>query len=270
MFGKAVYNILSAGLQTKLVLGESNIYTDFAYVYDKLMHDVDYKKWADYIEGLFKVYNHTPSLVLDLGCGTGNFCIEMSKRGYDMIGVDISGDMLACAKEKSVKAGLDILFLNQDMTNFELYGTVDAIVCLIDSINYITHKKDLKRLFKLAKNYLNPKGLFIFDINSEYKLEKVLGNNLFYEIEDDITYIWENQYHKKKKICEFDITFFVRDQENNLYKKYEEVHYERAYSHHEVEKLIKDSGLSLIKTYDELTYSNAHKKSKRVFYICTK
>jgi len=113
------------------------------------MYDVNYKKWADYIEEIFKINGVKPSLIADLGCGTGSFCIEMDKRGYDMIGIDLSPDMLDCAKKKS--EGRDILYLNQDMSNFELYGTVDAIVCLMDSINYLLYVKDVKRLVKLVR-----------------------------------------------------------------------------------------------------------------------
>ena len=245
-----------------------HIYTNFAYMYDKLTYDVDYPKWADYIEEIFKINGVKPSLVLDLGCGTGSFCVELAKRGYDMIGVDISTDMLSCAKTKSESEGLDILYLNQDMTDFELYGTVDAVICLMDSLNYVTLKNDIKRLFRLVKNYLNPGGLFIFDINSNYKLEKILGDNIFYDIGDDITYIWENRYDKKRKICEFDLTFFVKDGEN--YKKHEELHCERAYSVEEIKELIGLSGLKLQSVHNELSLSRPFKNSKRIFFICSK
>ncbi|NLD49455.1 MAG: class I SAM-dependent methyltransferase, partial [Clostridiaceae bacterium] len=184
------------------------MYSGFAYIYDKLMYDIDYKKWAGYIEDIFKENGIKPSLVLDLGCGTGSFCLEMASRGYDMIGIDSSEDMLGCAAQKS--AGVkNILYLKQDMTNFELYGTVDCIVCLLDSINYVLYKKDLKRLLKLVHNYLNHGGLFIFDINTPYKFENVFMENVYYDISDEITYIWQNNFDKRKRICEFDLTFFI-------------------------------------------------------------
>lgn len=174
------------------------MYSDFAMLYDQLMGDVDYAAWADYIEQIFKVNQVKPSLILDLGCGTGSFCIEMAKRGYDLIGLDLSSDMLSLAKQKSLEADQDILFINQDMTRFELYGTVDVIVCLLDSLNYVRNKRDAARMFKLVSNYLNPGGLFIFDINSPYKFENVLASNIFYEIGDNISYIWKNKYDGNK------------------------------------------------------------------------
>ena len=119
------------------------IYRDFAFYYDRFMRDVNYSQWADYIIKIFKKNKWKPELIADLGCGTGSFCLEMAKRGYEMIGIDISAEMLSCARHKALEAEADILFLNQDMTSFELYGTVDVITCLLDSVNYITYKSNL-------------------------------------------------------------------------------------------------------------------------------
>ena len=231
------------------------------------MYDIDYSQWADYIEKIFKKSGLKPSLILDLGCGTGSFCIEMAKRGYDMIGIDSSPDMLSCAIEKSSGSN-SILFVNQDMTSFELYGTVDVIVCLLDSVNYILHKKDMKRLLSSVKNYLNPGGLFIFDINTPYKFENILKGNVFYDVSEEITYIWQNNFDKKRKICEFDLTFFIKDSEN--YIKYDELHYERCYEIEEIMEIINNSGLNLLKIYDGLKFRSPTPTSQRVFFVCSK
>ncbi len=244
------------------------MYNNFAYEYDRLMNDIDYIKWADYVESIFSSYSTVPSMVLDLGCGTGSFCIEMAKRGYDMIGVDSSSDMLCCAKEKALKAGYDILFLNQDMSSFELYGTVDVIVCLVDSLNYLTAKQDVKKMFKLVSNYLNPDGLFIFDVNTEYKLSKVLGNNVFYDVRDDVSYIWQSTYDSRKKLCTYDVTFFV--QQDELYRRYDEIHTERAYKTDELSDLLVSAGLIPLNIYNELTTKPVNAKSERVFFACRK
>lgn len=244
------------------------MYTNFAYIYDALMYDIEYSKWADYVEEIFKLNGLSPELVVDLGCGTGNFTMELVQRGYDTIGIDISADMLSCAKDKSAGEGRDILYLNQDMAHFELYGTVDAIVSLMDSVNYITSVNDLKSMLRLVRNYLNPGGLFIFDVNTEYKLEYILGNNVFYDIDDSASYIWKNSYSRKEKICEFDLTFFVK--EGQYYKKYDEVHYERAYSTEELKALIREAGLEIAAVYDELKLSEPKAKSERIFFVCRK
>jgi SAM-dependent methyltransferase len=190
----------------------------------------------------------------------------MASRGFDMIGIDLSSDMLCRAKEKTMEAGLDILYLNQDMAEFELYGTVDAIVCLMDSINYITETDDLRDLFKLVKNYLNPGGLFIFDINSKYKFEEVLNDSVFYSVEDDISYIWENRYDSETGLCEFDLTFFTK--EGNAYKRWDELHVERAYSVEELKEMLEESGLLLLKTYQNLELVQQDDRSERIFFVC--
>lgn len=245
-----------------------DIYNNFAYVYDKLTIDIDYKKWADYIENILSKHKVKATMILELGCGTGSFGIEMARRGYEMICLDLSTEMLDCASEKAKKDELDILFLNQDMCNFELYGTVDVIVCLLDSFNYLTKPSQIKNLFKLVHNYLNPGGLFIFDINTQYKFEKTLSNNLFYEIDDDITYIWENDYNPKTKKARFDLTFFVKQDE--LYQRFDETHFEKAYSNVEIMEFIKTSDLEFITVYDELKFKKPSLTNQRSFYVCKK
>ena len=157
------------------------MYKRFADVYDQLVQDVPYSKWADYLQSAFLKFGQNPELILELGCGTGSMAIELAKRGYDVIGLDISAEMLSKAYEKAKKNKTDILFINQDMRNFRLHGKVDAVLCLLDSLNYIPALSDVKKVFKLVSKYLNPSGLFIFDLNSPYKLSTVLGQNIFYD-----------------------------------------------------------------------------------------
>lgn len=244
------------------------IYNNFAYIYDKLTLDIEYQKWADYIEKLIKKNKISGKMVLELGCGTGSFGIEMAKRGYEMICLDLSGDMLDRAAEKAAAEGLDILFLNQDMSSFELYGTVDVIVCLLDSFNYLTRPVQVQRMLKLVHNYLNPNGLFIFDVNTKYKFENILSDNFFYEIGEEITYIWENEYNSRTGIARFDLTFFVR--EGQLFRRFEETHFERAYTHEELLEYIGKSGLELVSVYGGLTAKKPGNESQRNFYVCKK
>lgn len=244
------------------------MYENFAYIYDSLMYDINYKSWADYIEKIFKKYGQEPKLLLDLGCGTGSLCIELARRGYDMTGVDLSSDMLSCAREKAANVNADILFLNQDMQEFELYGTVDSILCMMDSLNYVTNLDGVTKTMKLVRNYLNPGGLFIFDINTRYKFEKVLDGNVFYDVGEDVSYIWENDFSAEDKICGFDITFFVR--EGEMFRKYDEYHEERAYSEEEIMEAIGESGLTYVDTFHEFTFNKPKINSERIFFVCRK
>lgn len=239
------------------------MYNDFAYVYDRLINDVDYKEWADYYFKIFQRYGLNPKLGLDLGCGTGNLTVELANRGIEMTGVDISEDMLMVAREKS--EGLDILYLNQDMTEFELYGTVDFIVSSLDCINYITDKRNLIKVMKLANNYLEPGGLFIFDINTRYKLENVIGDNTFILEDDDCFCSWQNEYDKRRKLSDFYLTFFLKDGEN--YTRFDEHHTERAYEIEEIKSLIESSGMRLLKVYHNLSFESPKKNSERVFFV---
>lgn len=243
------------------------MYRDFAYVYDRLMANIDYSKLADYIEALFSDYSaKKPGLVLDLACGTGSLTLEFAKRGYDMIGIDMSTDMLNCAMEKSMELNVSPLWVCQDMRNFELYGTVDAVICTMDSLNYITEYSDLKSVFSLVRDYLNPDGVFVFDMNTPYKYENVLDNNVFYEIYDDIAYIWQSTYNASDRICNFDLTFFVRESDE-LYRRLEEEQQQKAWNSDEVKAALEESGLTLINVFDEYTQNPPSEKSERCFFI---
>lgn len=240
------------------------MYNRFAYVYDALIKDVDYKKWVDYYMQIFQRYGlKNPKLGLDLGCGTGSITCELADRGIEMTGVDISEDMLMVAREKS--AGKDILYLNQDMCEFELYGTVDFIVSSLDCINYITDKRDLLKVMKLVNNYLNPKGLFIFDINTRYKLENVIGDNTFVLEDDDAFCVWQNEYDKKKNLSDFYLTFFMKEGEE--YVRFDEEHTERAYEIDEIKEIVEKSGMKLLKVYHDRSFKNPVKNSERVFFV---
>lgn len=239
------------------------MYNRFAYLYDELINDVDYEKWVDYYFKIFERYAINPKLGLDLGCGTGSMTTALARRSIEMTGVDLSEDMLMVAREKS--EGMDILYLNQDMCEFELYGTVDFIISSLDCINYITDKRDLLKVMKLANNYLNPGGLFIFDINTRHKLENVIGNNTFILENEDVFCSWQNEYDKKRRICQFYLTFFCRDKDG--YKRFDEEHSERAYDIEEIKSIIESSGMRLLKVYDEHSFSAPKKNSERVFFV---
>jgi len=231
------------------------MYTDFAAVYDRLMTDVDYSRWADYYESIFEKFNLSPSLVLDIGCGSGSLTTLLAERGYDMIGLDSSEDMLRIAKEKN----RDILYINMDAADFELYGTVDAIVSSLDLLNYV---EDTDRFFALINNYLNYGGIFVFDISTPYKLENVLGSNTFVYDEDDIFYTWDNSFDGK--YCEMILNIFVR--EGNKYKRIDEYQTQRAITPEEIIASAQKAGLEILGVYDEFTFDAPRKDSERIFF----
>lgn len=238
-------------------------YTDFAYIYDKLI-DQDYEKWADYIEEIFKKHGKEPELVLDLGCGTGSITNILAKRGYDMIGIDLSPDMLNVARNKALAGELDVLYLCQDIREFELYGTVDAIICTLDVLNYITDPQNLEQVFALVKNYLNPDGIFIFDINTEYKLKNVLGNNTFVNDEEGVFYTWENEFDGN--LSNQFLTFFA-ETENGLYERFDETHVQKAYSIAEIKEKLNVNKLSFEGEYKLFTFDKPDAECEKTVIV---
>lgn len=242
-------------------------YTSFASVYDTFMDNVPYEEWAEYLIGLLKEYGIQNGLVLDLGCGTGNMTELMAAAGYDMIGIDNAEEMLEIAMEKCEQSGHDILYLLQDMREFELYGTVRAIVSICDSINYITDEEDLLKVFRLANNYLDPQGIFIFDFNTDYKYSEVLGNQTIAEDRDECSFIWDNYYYEDVQINEYELSLFIKEPESDLYCKYQETHYQKAYDLETIKGLIKGAGLEFVTAYDAFTKNEPHEASERIYVI---
>jgi len=283
-------------------------YTGFAQVYDIFMDNVPYDEWTNYLVGLLKEYGRHSGLVLELGCGTGSITRRLAAKGYDMIGIDISEEMLEiardseynrdfdyaedCIKADELKERSNILYLQQDMREFELYGTVSAVVSICDSMNYITSEEDLLKVFQLVNNYLDTGGIFIFDMNTVHKYKDILGDNTIAENREDCSFIWDNFYYEDKMINEYDVTIFVkvdeefedeleadeketqsedyeknRDSSISLYEKYEEVHYQKAYTIDAVIRLIEKAGMEFVTVYDAFTHNPPNEKSERVYFV---
>lgn len=240
-------------------------YTGFAEVYDVFQDNVPYEEWCAYVTGLLKEYQVMDGLVLDLGCGTGSLTELMARSGYDMIGIDNSGEMLQIAMNKRNASGLDILYLLQDMRGFELYGTVKAVISICDSINYIMEYQELVEVFRLVNNYLDPKGVFIFDLNTEYKYRELLADNTFAEDREESSFIWNNFYDEEDKVNEYDLTLFVK--EGELYRKFEETHYQRAYGLDQVRQAISEAGMEFVAAYDACTRNPVQQDSERIYVI---
>lgn len=193
-------------------------YSGFAKVYDLFMDNIPYEEWTAYVKELLSEEGIEDGILLDLGCGTGSVTELLAKSGFDMIGIDNSEEMLDIAMEKRDESGLDILYLLQDMREFELYGTVKGVVSICDSMNYILDDEDLLDVFKLVHNYLDNNGIFIFDMNTMYKYENILADNTFAEDREESSFIWENFYDEEDEINQYDLSLFVQE-EDGRYRK---------------------------------------------------
>lgn len=285
---------------------EKYSYSAFAYVYDELMDNVPYDEWAQYLIGLLKENGVADGLVCELGCGTGQMTRRLAAAGYDMIGIDLSEEMLDVAREQEYGAyegecdceeeeGADvsdaetelddeayvtaaepsILYLQQDMREFELFGTVSAVVSICDSMNYMTSDEDLLQVFRLVNNYLDKDGVFIFDMNTEYKYKELMGDTTIAENREDVSFIWENLYDAEKRLNEYCLTLFAKaeteDEEDEggapLYEKYEEVHLQRAYPLAEVKRLLHEAGMTFVAAYDVLTHEAPGPECERMYIV---
>ena len=241
-------------------------YEKFAQVYDLFMDNIDYEGWAEYVTDRLREYEITDGLVLELGCGTGTMTGLLAGKGYDMIGVDNSEEMLAEAMEKRVESGQDILYLLQDMQEFELYGTVRAVVSVCDSLNYITDRDELRHVFELVNNYPDPEGIFLFDMNTVHKYRDLLGDTTIAENRDEGSFIWDNSYDEEEGLNYYELAVFL-PREDGLYEKSEEVHCQKAYPQEEIETLIKEAGMELLAVYDAYTLNPATEDSERLFFV---
>lgn len=290
-------------------------YTDFAQVYDELMDDTPYEEWCGFLMELFQKYgvddiskerekdknsgnpakkdgakdngpdgqagqmrenlSQERNSVLDLGCGTGTLTELLAKKGYDMIGVDNAQEMLQIAMEKRERSGLDILYLLQDMREFELYGTVGAVVSVCDSLNYLLEEDDILQTFRLVNNYLYPQGIFIFDFNTVYKYAAVIGDATIAENREDCSFIWENYYHEEQEINEYDLTVFVsgereKGNEEEWFRRFREVHYQRGYRLEQIRELVARAGLDFVEALDADTHGKVTDKSERIYVVARK
>ena len=275
-------------------------YTDFASVYDIFMDDTPYGEWASYIadwleeygaaeEGAFVADNFPAAergklqeeslarqkalaaernVVVDLGCGTGTLTELLADRGYDMIGIDSSQEMLNIALEKREKSGKDILYLCQDMRELELYGTAGAVISACDSLNYLLEEEELLQVFRLVNNYLYPGGIFLFDFNTVYKYEMVIGDSVIAENREDCSFIWENYYDAEEQVNEYDLTIFARTEGGeDLFRRFTETHYQRGYTLDRMRSIVEKAGMEFIKAVDADTHEEVREESERIYVI---
>lgn len=246
------------------------IYDLLAPFYDKFNGDINYSDWADFIEKIIEREYRMgrPELVLDLGCGTGSMTLELAKRGYDMTGIDYSSEMLDIARDRCENEGFNgkILWLLQDMREFELYGTVDVAVCCLDGINHLTTKKDLDKTLKLVHNYLIPDGLFIFDVNGKYKFENVYGDQTYAMENEGAVCVWQNYYNKKNGLCDFYITLFEED-DDGRYVRYDEAQREKMYTLKMIKNALTGASLEFVGAYSDFDFTEGGDGNERIYIV---
>jgi len=245
-------------------------YDFLAGCYDQFTYDVDYSAWADYIEAHFQKRGLPGNTVLDLACGTGSLTKELALRGYEMIGVDLSGDMLAEAAEKNRDLGaIPPIFLCQSMDKLDLYGTIDACVCCLDSVNYVTSPKKLQKAFERVHLFLMPGGLFLFDINTPEKLTGLDGQ-VFLDETEDAYCVWRAEYSKRRRVCSYFMDIFRLDEESGLWDRGEELHEEYAYTPEELTVYLRRAGFKDIRQYGNLKMRKPIPGEDRIFFAARK
>lgn len=273
-------------------------YTDFAAVYDTFMDETPYEVWGTFVAGLIEKYgiskpvrsgtgqgkelteeydtaedseqalDEEKNLIVELGCGTGSFTQQLYKLGYDIMGIDLSPDMLNLARMKSQEMGYNIMYLEQDMRELDLYCTAGTIVSVCDSINYVLEDQEVIDTFKLVNNFLYPKGLFIFDFNTLHKYRDVIGDTTIAENREDCSFIWDNYYHEDEHINEYDLTIFARcDEKDEVFRRSVETHFQRGYTLEEMKGFVENAGLEFIEAIDADTHEAPHGDSERVYII---
>ena len=274
-------------------------YTDFAKVYDTFMDETPYDVWGDFVSSLIDKYgvskpvkgsakspasedsieyatvedsedalNEEKNLVVELGCGTGSFTQVMKNLGYDIMGIDMSPEMLNLARQKSTDAGLDIMYLEQDMRELDLYCTAGTIVSVCDSVNYVLEDEEIIETFRLVNNFLYPGGVFIFDFNTLFKYRDVIGDTTIAENRDDCSFIWDNYYDDDSHINEYDLTIFAKvDSEKELFARSVETHYQRGYTLDEMKGFVEAAGLSFVTAIDADTHEDPTDDSERIYIV---
>ena len=240
-------------------------YNSFAGVYDELTFNVDYKKRAEYICEILKNNNITDGLLLDLACGTGSLSVEFAKKGFDVIATDASAEMLMEAQNKAFSEDVNIMFLCQKIQETDLYGTVRAVVCSLDSINHLPGVDELKKTFSVLKNFVDDGGIMIFDVNTLYKHGKILGNNTFVYDEKNVFCVWQNKLSDDNRTVGINLDFFVKDGHN--YQRFNENFKEIAFSDDELTSAVENAGFKVLNRYADMTFSAPCEDTERIYYV---
>ncbi len=242
-------------------------FTALAKYYDRFV-GADYSKMTDFIDHKIKEFFPSASLVCDIGCGSGTLTLSLLEKGYDMIGIDGSVEMLSEAlnKRAEIENGDKALFLCQQLPEFELYGTVDCIVSTLDTLNYLTEATDLECLFHWFNNYLNPHGLLIFDVNTLFKYQNKLDGHCAVYDEEDVFMTWHSRF--EKELCRHKLSVFSKN--GDLYQRSDEEQIQRYYSVEYIKDLLNRYNFKLACIVDDYSDSLPAEQTQRLTFVAIK
>lgn len=247
---------------------EFEIYGEFASVYDMFMDNIPYVQWHKYIKDLLINNNVSQGTLVELACGTGTMTKYLAEDGYDVIGTDISEDMLSVARDKCPD---EVLLLHQDMRELTLAHEVDAVLCVCDGMNYLLTEEDIEKTARGVYSYLKDNGIFLFDMKTKTFYKEDLGNYTFTENRDEASLIWENEYHEDSGIHEYLLTIYqLVDEERDLFSRAEEYHRQRAYDNLKIQKILEKVGFTNIQLFGDFTFQAPEEECRRVYFLATK
>ncbi len=239
-------------------------YHIFSQFYDNLTFNVDYEKRAEYLQSVLSLWGHEAGLTLDLACGTGSMTLALKEKGWDIFGVDASQEMLSVAMDKAYDKELSVLFLCQRMENLDLYGTIDTCISTLDSLNHITEKSTLQAAFDKVALFMNPEGMFVFDVNTVYKHREILGNNTFVYDTDEVYCVWQNSL-KENNVINIDLDMF--EKADGVYTRHTEHFKERAYEIGKIKEMLKIAGFETLAVYRDMTTEPIGEKDDRAIFV---
>ncbi len=245
-------------------------YSDFAFYYDELTENAAYETRCNLLCDLLAAHGAGKGILLDLACGTGTLSAMLANRGYDVIGVDASPDMLSVAQQKQSEQGFDAVFLCQRMEQLDLYGTIDAAVCTLDSLNHITNEADFKEALRRVALFMNDGGVFLFDVNTPYKHETILADNTFVYDLDDVYCVWQNSYDPETKTTDVTLDLFPYDEENDCYDRVTESFAERAYALEDIRRWLAEDRFEVVAVLEETGSRPVNETDERALFVCKK
>lgn len=245
-------------------------YGIFSSVYDVLTDNVEYEKIANKICSLLHESRVDGGLLLDLGCGTGTLSLMLEKSGFEVIGVDASEDMLMVANEKKYEEGSKALFLCQRAEELDLFGTIDCAVSVLDTVNHLDSLENVKKAFSRVSLFMNMGGVFIFDINTPYKHEKILGSNTFVYDMEDVYCVWQNSFDKDRGKTTIDLDFFIKNEDDDLFERYSESFCEYSYNPKDIIKALEECGFQVLHTCDDYSDKAVNDETQRITVVAKK